>query len=62
MPPRVILQGPPDMEANNQLFKSVQMFKSFSHSWKLASDATSGSFEPKCDKHNLNKTESLLSK
>lgn len=34
-------------------------FKSFSHSWKLASDATSGSFEPKCNKHNLNKTEKV---
>lgn len=39
-----------------------KLFKSFSHCWKFASDATSGSFEPKCDKHNLNKTESLLSK
>lgn len=26
-----------------------KVFKSFSHSWKFASDATSGSFEPKCE-------------
>lgn len=37
-------------------------FKSFSHRWSFATDATSGSFEPKCDKPNLTKTVGLLSK
>lgn len=37
-------------------------FKSFSHGWSFAIDTTSGSFEPKCDKHDLTKTLSLLSK
>lgn len=40
----------------------AKTFKSFSHRWSFVIDATSGSFEPKCDKHDLTETLSLLHK